>query len=115
MGAAWDMKAIGCVDESDKNADYVSCIALPKALPDQDFDEVLETADFISIHVPLMDSTRGLIGAKEIAKMKKELSRQSRPRWRGGRRCAMRCARFGHLRGAGTDVHMNEGKISIRD
>ncbi|MEZ4765419.1 MAG: NAD(P)-dependent oxidoreductase [Calditrichia bacterium] len=70
MGAAWDMKAIGCVDESDKNADYVSYCA-SKGIRLTSFDEVLETADFISIHVPLMDSTRGLIGAKEIAKMKK--------------------------------------------
>ncbi|MEE9202122.1 MAG: phosphoglycerate dehydrogenase [Dehalococcoidia bacterium] len=33
-------------------------------------DELLRTSDFISLHVPLTDSTRGLIGAKELAKVK---------------------------------------------
>jgi len=34
-------------------------------------DELLRESDIISIHVPLMDSTRGLIGAKQLAMMKK--------------------------------------------
>jgi glyoxylate reductase len=34
-------------------------------------DEVLAEADFLSLHVPLDDSTRGLIGAAELAKMKR--------------------------------------------
>jgi D-3-phosphoglycerate dehydrogenase len=34
-------------------------------------DELLSTSDFISIHFPLSDRTRGLIGAAELAKMKK--------------------------------------------
>ncbi len=33
-------------------------------------DELLTTADFVSVHCPLNDQTRGLIGAHEIAKMK---------------------------------------------
>ena len=33
-------------------------------------DELLETSDWLTIHTPLMASTRDLIGAKEIAKMK---------------------------------------------
>jgi len=33
-------------------------------------DELLTTSDFVSIHCPLNDQTRGLIGAVEIAKMK---------------------------------------------
>lgn len=32
--------------------------------------DILKQADIISIHVPLLDSTRGLIGAKELATMK---------------------------------------------
>ncbi|HYZ92262.1 MAG TPA: 2-hydroxyacid dehydrogenase [Actinomycetota bacterium] len=35
-------------------------------------DEVLEQADVVTVHVPLMAATRGLIGAAEIAKMKRE-------------------------------------------
>lgn len=33
-------------------------------------DELLTTADFVSVHCPLNEQTRGLIGADEIAKMK---------------------------------------------
>ncbi|MCY3784230.1 MAG: 2-hydroxyacid dehydrogenase [Chloroflexi bacterium] len=32
--------------------------------------ELLETSDIVSLHVPLMESTRGLIGAAELAQMK---------------------------------------------
>jgi phosphoglycerate dehydrogenase-like enzyme len=35
-------------------------------------DELLTTADFVSVHCPLNDQTRGLIGAGAIAKMKPE-------------------------------------------
>ena len=34
-------------------------------------DEILATADFVSLHIPLLDSTKDFIGAKEFAKMKK--------------------------------------------
>ena len=35
-----------------------------------DLDEILEKADYITVHVPLMDSTRDLINAAAIARMK---------------------------------------------
>jgi len=34
-------------------------------------DAIWERADFITVHTPMTDETRGLIGAKEFAKMKK--------------------------------------------
>ena len=34
-------------------------------------DELMETADFISIHCPLNDATRGLIGAEQLGKVKR--------------------------------------------
>lgn len=37
-----------------------------------DLQELLTTADFVSIHCPLNESTRGLIGATELALMKPE-------------------------------------------
>ena len=37
-----------------------------------ELDELLETADFISIHTPLTEETRHLIGAPELEKMKPE-------------------------------------------
>jgi glycerate dehydrogenase len=36
------------------------------------FDEVLETADIITLHCPLMDSTRNMIAMPEFRKMKKK-------------------------------------------
>jgi D-3-phosphoglycerate dehydrogenase len=36
-----------------------------------DLDEVLKRADYITLHTPLTDKTRGIIGADNIAKMKK--------------------------------------------
>lgn len=36
-----------------------------------ELDELLKVSDVISLHVPLTPETKGLIGAKEIAKMKK--------------------------------------------
>ncbi|MFO7899152.1 MAG: phosphoglycerate dehydrogenase [Planctomycetota bacterium] len=35
-----------------------------------EFDELIRTADYISVHTPLTDETRGMLGADEIAKMK---------------------------------------------
>lgn len=35
-----------------------------------DLDEILERADFISIHVPLTHETRGILGAKALEQMK---------------------------------------------
>ena len=35
-----------------------------------ELDDVLAQADYVSVHTPLMDSTRGLIGARELALMK---------------------------------------------
>lgn len=39
--------------------------------PRLSFEQVLKQADFISIHAPLTDETRGLIARKELSKMKK--------------------------------------------
>ncbi len=35
------------------------------------FEELLETSDVVSVHVPLMDSTRNMIGKEQLAMMKK--------------------------------------------
>ena len=37
-----------------------------------DIDEIFENCDFITIHVPLLDSTKNMISAEGIAKMKKD-------------------------------------------
>ena len=42
----------------------------PKQIRRSGLDELLSTADFISVHVPLSDQTRGMIGAREFALVK---------------------------------------------
>ncbi len=37
-------------------------------------DEIFETCDFITVHVPLLDSTKGLINDSAISKMKKNVT-----------------------------------------
>ena len=44
----------------------------PEGVDLKDFDTVLKESDFISIHCPLNESTRHLIGEKEFKKMKKK-------------------------------------------
>ena len=44
-------------------------VAAPKK-PYTAFDEVIETADAVTLHLPLTPETRGFIGAAEIARMK---------------------------------------------
>jgi D-3-phosphoglycerate dehydrogenase len=68
-------------------------------------DEVLRESDFISIHCPLNDSTRHLIGERELEKMEKKplLINTSR----GpiiDEKALIRALEEGHLSGAGLDV-----------
>jgi phosphoglycerate dehydrogenase-like enzyme len=72
-------------------------------------DELLRSADVVTLHVPLMPATKGLIGAKELASMKKSaiLVQASR----GGivdETALADCLRAGHLGGAAVDVYSTE-------
>jgi len=49
---------------------FVDADRAPSGVRMVTFDELLAESDFLSVHVPLTDETRGLIGAAEIAKMK---------------------------------------------
>lgn len=62
MKAAFDCKII-YTDKKGNNKDTMG--------ERVDLDTLFQTADIISVHVPLCDETRHLIGEKEIAKMKK--------------------------------------------
>ncbi len=50
---------------------YVSGDAVPPGVFMSPLDDVLENADYVSIHCPLLPGTRGLIGESELAKMKR--------------------------------------------
>lgn len=67
LGRAWEMRPIGVVARP--SAERAAAFAA-QGIELTDLGRVLEEADFLSIHVPLDDSTRGLIGAPELRRMK---------------------------------------------
>jgi D-3-phosphoglycerate dehydrogenase len=74
-----------------------------------EFDELLGRADFISIHTPLTDATRGLIDKAAIAKMKKRVRIINCAR--GGiiiEEDLKQALELGHVAGAALDVYVEE-------
>ncbi len=73
------------------------------------WSELLETSDIVSLHVPLMESTRGLIGAAELAQMKPDAILINTAR--GGvidEEALVDALQSGHLGGAGLDAFDTE-------
>jgi phosphoglycerate dehydrogenase-like enzyme len=72
-------------------------------------DELLKVADVVSVHCPLTDETRGLIGAREIALMKPTAYLVNTARGDIVQKAPVFAAlREGRLAGAGLDVVENE-------
>jgi phosphoglycerate dehydrogenase-like enzyme len=72
-------------------------------------DELLKTADTVSIHCPLSKETRGMIGEKQIAMMKPGSYLVNTARGDIVQKAPVFAAlRSGHLAGAGLDVVENE-------
>lgn len=76
-------------------------------------DELLRTADVITLHVPLLPATQGLIGDRELGQMKRGavLIQASR----GGivdEEALARHIASGHLAGAAVDVYSTEPPVS---
>jgi D-3-phosphoglycerate dehydrogenase len=77
----------------------------PEGVDLKDFDTVLKESDFISIHCPLNDSTRHLIGEKEFKKMgKKPLLINTSRGAIIDEKALIQALRDGLLSGAGLDV-----------
>ncbi|HEX7080908.1 MAG TPA: D-2-hydroxyacid dehydrogenase [Gammaproteobacteria bacterium] len=76
------------------------------------FDTVLAEADVLSLHCPLNDSTRGLIGAPELARMKRDalLINTARGGLVDGAALAQ-ALREGRIGGAGIDVLPTEPPV----
>jgi len=76
-------------------------------------DEILEKADIISLHCPLTDETRGLIGKAEFAKMKDGAILINTARGAVVDEDALLSAiESGRLSGAGLDVYPDEPHIN---
>lgn len=112
LGRAWGMRVVGCVrtTSAERQQNYatkeiellVDCVA------------VLERSDFVTIHVPLDETTRGLIGEAELRRMKPTAFLVNIAR--GGivdEEALAHALREGWLAGAGLDVHTREGEGQI--
>ncbi len=111
LGAAWSMEVLGCVEYPNPGVEE-SLAAKGIALAD--FEDVLRRSDFVSIHVPLHDSTEGMIGRSELAMMKPGAILVNMAR--GGvvdELALLDALESGHLGGAALDVHVAEGDGNI--
>lgn len=111
MGAAWDMRVVGCVatPTSGRAADFARH-GLTLAPP----EEVLASADFLTINVPLREATRNLIDARAIGRMKRGSFLVNLAR--GGivdEQALLQALVSGQLAGAGLDVHEREGEGKV--
>jgi glyoxylate reductase len=78
-------------------------------------DALLSEADVISIHVPLTEETRHLIGENELSKMKKGSYLINTSRGPVvDEEALVKALESGHLAGAGLDVFEREPKIHPR-
>src|SRR5258708_32325148 len=68
LASSVGMEPIGCIADS---TPAVVQTLRDKGITVADFHTVLATADFVSVHVPLNDSTRNLINRKALSLMKK--------------------------------------------
>jgi D-3-phosphoglycerate dehydrogenase len=107
LGTAWGMNVIGCVG-APGTGDEVSLAA--KGIQLKSFTEVLSQADFVSVHVPLQESTRNLLDAEAIGCMKEGAYLVNLARGGVADEVAVHAALVsGQLAGAGFDVHAKEG------
>ena len=107
MGVAWGMRVIGCTENGGpKEIERLAALGIRRAA----LDEVLRRSDFLSVHVPLQDSTRNLIDADALARMKRGAFLVNLARGGVVDELALHHAlATGHLAGAGLDVHAREG------
>jgi D-3-phosphoglycerate dehydrogenase len=112
LGVALGMKVIGC--DKNPSPDFVEKFA-EMNIKITDFEEVITTADFISIHVPLDDSTRNLIDVDVLSKVKPGAFLVNLAR--GGvvdeQALYKALTKEGGLCAAALDVHQNEGEGKV--
>ncbi len=112
MGADLGMEVIGCVEHpSVERANEL----LSKGIQLVSFEEVISRSDYISIHVPLKDTTRNLINADVFQQVKPGVYLVNMAR--GGvldeEALLQALGEGGRVRGAALDVHKEEGEGKI--
>jgi phosphoglycerate dehydrogenase-like enzyme len=114
MGSAWGMTVLGCVAEEEYTPENEAFLK-SKGVKLTTFEEVLSKADYLTVHTPLDDTTRNLIGKKELKLMKSGSYLLSLAR--GGvvneKALLEELTEGNRLRGVGLDVHENEGEGKI--
>ncbi len=112
LGAAWGMRVLGCVGRPRSGT---SAKLRRLGIEHATFDDVVGQSDFLTLHVPLQDSTCGLVGEEVLAKVKPGAFLVNMAHadvvdtvalyhgLRSGKR----------LRGAALDVHANEGAACL--
>jgi D-3-phosphoglycerate dehydrogenase len=112
MGVSWGMKVLGCVEHP--SAERVADLA-EAGVRLASFQEVLSAADYLCIFVPLKPSTRNLISAEELFRMKPGafLINMARGEVVDETALAEALSRKGGLAGAALDVHKEEGENKV--
>ncbi len=112
LGAAWGMRPIGVVESPspERAAEFAT-----HGIELTTLDGVLAAADFLTIHVPLGERTRGMIGAPELARVKPGVFLVNAARGGVVDEVALlaELQPGGRVRGAGLDVHVNEGEGKV--
>jgi phosphoglycerate dehydrogenase-like enzyme len=107
MGALWGMRVMACVE---RPVEEHQLVLAAKGITLTDFDSVVEQADILSVHTPLNDSTRGLIDAAVLNRMRPGAMLVNTSR--GGvvdEDAVIAALRDGRLSGVALDVHEREG------
>lgn len=112
LGSSWGMEVIGydIIETPNFRNDLLN-----KGIKSVEFEEVLSRADYISLHVPLTEDTRNMIGEKELGEMKpgSYLINIARGGIVNERALYQELTTENRLRGAGLDVHELEGEGNI--
>lgn len=112
LGAAWGMRPMGCVEAP---TPAIRAELRARGIQLATFDEVISRADFLTIHVPLSDSTRKLIGADALSRLKPGAFLINLARGGVVDEMALyeELTEGTRLRGAALDVHEAEGEGQI--
>jgi D-3-phosphoglycerate dehydrogenase / 2-oxoglutarate reductase len=114
MGSYWGMTVLGTVAEEEFTPELESDLTA-KGIRLTTFEEVIKNADYLSIHVPLMDTTRNMINKNVLQMMKpgSYLINLARGGVVNEKDLLEELTSGNRLRGAALDVHENEGEGKI--